>query len=54
MNITIHSYSGKIFEVTEWNYHHDHEDEEAGLRILEKEINKKIKVSNVPAGVLGL
>jgi hypothetical protein len=33
MKITIHGYSGKVFQVVDWDYHHGHEDEEAGLRI---------------------
>ena len=35
MKITIHGYD-EAFEVLDWNYHHGHEDEEAGLRIILK------------------
>ncbi|MCP4682632.1 MAG: hypothetical protein GY864_09890 [Desulfobacterales bacterium] len=33
MHITIHGYEGTTFEVVDWNYHHGHPDENAGLRI---------------------
>ncbi len=33
MTITITKYDGK-FEVVDWNYHHGHEDEQTGLRII--------------------
>lgn len=33
MEITIHGHEG-AFEVADWNYHHGHEDEDAGLRII--------------------
>ena len=36
MNITIHSYKNS-FEVVDWNYHHGHSDENAGLHIILKE-----------------
>jgi len=32
MTITIHGYDG-AYEVVDWNYHHGHPDEDAGLRI---------------------
>lgn len=35
MRITIHGYDD-IFEVADWNYHHGHPDEQAGLRIILK------------------
>ena len=37
MLFTIHGHDDK-FEVVEWNYHHGHPDEEAGLRIILKSI----------------
>lgn len=39
MTITIHGHSGE-FAVVDWNYHHGHPDEAAGLRIIlcEKDI----------------
>lgn len=33
MTITIHGYDHK-FKVVDWNYHHGHPDENAGLRII--------------------
>ena len=33
MTITIHGYE-ETFEVVDWNYHHGHGDEGAGLRII--------------------
>jgi hypothetical protein len=38
MKMTIHSYEGTVFEVVDWNYHHGHPDEDAGLRIILKPI----------------
>jgi hypothetical protein len=35
MQITIHGCEG-TFEVSEWNFHHGHPDEYAGLRIVLK------------------
>ena len=35
MQITIHGHDG-IFKVLDWNYHHGHPDEQAGLRIILK------------------
>jgi hypothetical protein len=35
MLITIHGYDS-TFEVVDWNYHHGHPDEKAGLRIILK------------------
>lgn len=35
MEITIHAHDS-IFEVVDWNYHHGHPDEHAGLRIILK------------------
>ena len=37
MIITIHGYSCE-FRVVEWNYHHGHPDEDAGLRIILEEL----------------
>ena len=37
MRITIHGYDA-TFEVSDWQYHHGHEDEEAGLKIILKEV----------------
>jgi len=36
MTITIHGYNNQ-FEVVDWNYHHGHPDEDAGLRVILKE-----------------
>lgn len=33
MKMTIHGHEG-TFEVVDWNYHHGHPDEDAGLRII--------------------
>lgn len=48
MQMSIHGHEG-MFNVVDWNYHHGHGDEEAGLRIILKE-NKKstMKVTNFP------
>jgi hypothetical protein len=35
MEVTIHGYDA-LFKVVDWNYHHGHQDEEAGLRIFLK------------------
>lgn len=37
MFITIRGHDGP-FEVVDWNYHHGHSDEQAGLRIILKNI----------------
>ena len=38
MTMTIHGHQGE-FRVVDWNYHHGHPDEDAGLRIiLEKKV----------------
>lgn len=37
MVITIHGHNAK-FEVVDWNYHHGHPDEQAGLHIILKKI----------------
>ena len=37
MKITIHG-SPNTFEVVDWQYHHGHPDEEAGLRIILKDV----------------
>lgn len=36
MKITLHGYGG-TFQVVDWNYHHGHPDEDAGLRIIIEE-----------------
>jgi hypothetical protein len=38
MEFTIHGWEGTVFEVVDWNYHHGHPDEDAGLRIILKPI----------------
>ena len=45
MKITIHGHDA-AFEVTEWEYHHGHEGEHAGLHIILKEQPPKWK--NIP------
>jgi hypothetical protein len=49
MVMTIHGHEEQ-FEVVEWNYHHGHGDEEAGLRIILKPSKTKSqwKVTNFP------
>jgi hypothetical protein len=34
MEMTIHGYPGVTFKVVDWNYHHGHGAEDAGLRII--------------------
>jgi hypothetical protein len=50
MEITIHGYDG-IFKVIDWNYHHGHPDEEAGLRIMLKKPVSPMVVSGKIDGV---
>jgi hypothetical protein len=33
MQMSIHGFE-EIFEIVDWNYHHGHGDEDAGLRII--------------------
>lgn len=40
MHLTIHGYEDITFEVVDWNYHHGHPDEDAGLRVFIKPINQ--------------
>ncbi len=48
MIITIHSYD-EVFEVTDWQYHHGHPDEEAGLKIWLKALTKDLTEDDTTA-----